>query len=84
MSLCINPQCLSPANSDRMSFCQSCGSELLLAHKYQVTKLMSNKGGFGNTYEIVEQQEPKVLKVLKSDNPKAIELFEREYRVLND
>ncbi len=84
MSLCINPQCPSPENSDRMSFCQSCGSELLLAHKYQVTKLMSNKGGFGNTYEIVEQQVPKVLKVLKSDNPKAIELFEREYRVLND
>jgi serine/threonine protein kinase len=84
MSLCINPQCSKPDNSDRMLFCQSCGSGLLLADKYRVTKLMSNKGGFGNTYEIVEQQVPKVLKVLKSDNPKAIELFEREYRVLSD
>jgi serine/threonine protein kinase len=84
MSLCINPQCSKPDNSDRMLFCQGCGSGLLLADKYRVTKLMSNKGGFGNTYEIVENQVPKVLKVLKNDNPKAIELFEREYRVLSD
>jgi serine/threonine protein kinase len=84
MSLCINPQCSKPENSDRMLFCQGCGSGLLLADKYRVTKLMSDKGGFGNTYEIVEQGVPKVLKVLKSDNPKAIELFDREYRVLEN
>jgi serine/threonine protein kinase len=84
MSLCINPQCPKPENSDRMLFCQGCGSGLLLADKYRVTKLMSDKGGFGNTYEIVEQGVPKVLKLLKSDNPKAIELFDREYRVLRD
>jgi serine/threonine protein kinase len=84
MSLCINPQCPKPENSDRMLFCQGCGSGLLLADKYRVTKLMSDKGGFGNTYEIVEQGVPKVLKMLKTDNPKAMELFEREYRILRD
>ncbi|WP_309745335.1 serine/threonine-protein kinase [Chamaesiphon sp. OTE_20_metabat_361] len=82
MSLCINPQCPHPENSDRMLFCQSCGSELLLAGKYRVAKLMSNKGGFGDTYEVTERGVPKVLKVLKSNNAKAIELFDREYRVL--
>ena len=82
MSLCINPQCPQPENSDRTLFCQSCGSELLLAGKYRVTKLMSNKGGFGDTYEVTELSVPKVLKVLKSNNPKAIELFDREYQVL--
>ncbi len=82
MSLCINPQCSQSENSDRMLFCQSCGSELLLAGKYRVAKLMSNKGGFGDTYEVTERGVPKVLKVLKSNDPKAIELFEREYRVL--
>ncbi len=84
MSLCINPQCPKPQNSDQMLFCQGCGSGLLLADKYRVTKLMSDKGGFGNTYEIVEQGVPKVLKMLKSDNHIAVELFDREYRVLRD
>ncbi|WP_295620722.1 serine/threonine-protein kinase [Chamaesiphon sp. GL140_3_metabinner_50] len=82
MSLCINPQCSQSENSDRMLFCQSCGSELLLAGKYRVAKLMSNKGGFGDTYEVTERGVLKVLKVLKSNDPKAIELFDREYRVL--
>ncbi|PSB57362.1 serine/threonine-protein kinase [Chamaesiphon polymorphus] len=82
MSLCINPQCSRTENSERMLFCQNCGSELLLAGKYRVAKLMSNKGGFGDTYEVTERGVPKVLKVLKSNNTKAIELFDREYRVL--
>jgi serine/threonine protein kinase len=82
MSLCINPQCPRSENSDRMLFCQSCGSELLLAGKYRVVTLMSNKGGFGDTYEVTERGVPKVLKVLKTNNVKAIELFDREYSVL--
>lgn len=44
---------------------------------------MSNKGGFGDTYEVTERGVPKVLKVLKSNNAKGIELFDREYRVLD-
>jgi serine/threonine protein kinase len=83
MSLCINPQCPRSENSDRMLFCQSCGSELLLVGKYRVATLMSNKGGFGDTYEVTERGTPKVLKVLKTNNAKASELFDREYRVLN-
>ncbi len=56
---------------------------MLLAGKYQAIKLMSDKGSFGDTYEITERGVPKVLKVLKSNKAKAIELFDREYRVLS-
>ncbi len=83
MSLCINPQCSQSENSDQTLFCQSCGSELLLAGKYRVTKLMSSKGGLGDTYEVTERNVPKILKVLKTNNAQAIELFDREFRVLH-
>ena len=48
-----------------------------------MVKVLSKKGGFANTYEVTDQQEPRVLKVLKSENPKAIELFDREFQVLS-
>jgi serine/threonine protein kinase len=83
MILCINPHCSQPKNSTQVLFCEGCGSELLLESKYRVAKLMSNKGGFGNTYEVMEWDVSKVLKVLKSYDAKAIELFEREFRILN-
>ena len=79
MSLCLNPQCTQPENSAATLFCHGCGSELLLAGKYRVTKLI----GFGAAYEVTERSVPKLLKVLSSDNPQAIELFDREFRVLN-
>jgi serine/threonine protein kinase len=84
MILCINPYCSQPKNSAQVLFCESCGSELLLESKYRVARLMSNKGGFGNTYEVMERDESKVLKVLKSYQPKEIELFEREFRILSN
>jgi serine/threonine protein kinase len=84
MSLCINPQCPKPENSDELLFCQGCGSGLLLGNKYRVTKLMSKKGGFGSTYEVVEQWVPKILKILAGDNSTAIELCDREFRFLNE
>ncbi len=65
--------------------CQSCGSELLLEGRYRVTCLLSDKGGFGDTYEVSERIGTlKVLKVLRKDTPKAIELFQREAKVLKE
>lgn len=66
-----------------MLSCSSCGSPLLLEGKYLVVKMLSRKGGLVKTYEVTQQQQFKVLKVLKSDDVKAIELFEREFRVLS-
>jgi serine/threonine protein kinase len=84
MSLCINPKCLQPQNSDQVLFCASCGSEMLLAGKYQAVRLMSSKGSFNNTYEITKRGVSKVLKVLKSDNEKANKLFDQEFRGLKN
>ncbi|MCU0532422.1 MAG: protein kinase [Hydrococcus sp. Prado102] len=83
MSLCINPNCPKPSNPNNNLYCQSCGSELLLKGRYRVTCLLSSKGGFGNTYEAVENSEAKVLKVLTNDHPHAIRLFQQEAEVLN-
>ena len=82
MSLCINPNC-KHNNSERQLFCQSCGSEILLQGRYQVVRLLSEKGGFADTYEVMHHGVIRVMKVLKDSHPKAIELFEREFEVLS-
>jgi serine/threonine protein kinase len=51
--------------------------------RYQVVRLLSEKGGFADTYEVIRHGVRQVLKVLKDSNPKAIELFKREFEVLN-
>jgi serine/threonine protein kinase len=82
MSFCINPQCPQPENSDNLHFCVGCSSPLLLVNRYRVAKLMSDKGGFGYTYEMSRNGVAKVLKVLKSNDDMSIELFNREFTVL--
>lgn len=82
MSLCINPDC-KQKNLDDQLFCKNCGSEILLLGRYQVVRLLSEKGGFADTYEVMHHGVARVLKVLKDSNPKAIELFQREFEVLN-
>ncbi len=82
MSLCINPQCKQPNNSDTIIFCQGCGSELLLDGRYRVTKELG-QGGFGTTYEVIDfHSRPWVLKVLMDNHPKYVELFQQEAQVL--
>ncbi|NET58298.1 MAG: SUMF1/EgtB/PvdO family nonheme iron enzyme [Symploca sp. SIO2E6] len=85
MSHCINPHCPHPQNPDNVLFCQACGSELLLAGEYRVIRLLSGKGGFGRTYEVSQGSKAKVLKVLinhHNHEPKVIDLFRQEARVL--
>jgi serine/threonine protein kinase len=84
MSLCINPVCSQPNNADINRFCQACGSELMLINRYRVVRLLSDKGGFANTYEVQEKETLKVLKVLTHDHPHAIALFEQEAQVLRE
>ena len=82
MSLCINPQCPKPQNSDTLLFCTGCGSELLIDGRYRVQSLVG-QGGFGLTYEVLDlHSRPKVLKVLMDNHPKYVELFQQEARVL--
>lgn len=87
MSLCINPVCPQPNQSDQeeQRFCLNCGSQLELLGRYRVIRLLSDKTGFSKVYEAYEQDIPKILKVLKEDlsgDPKVIELFQQEVAVL--
>ncbi|GBD52314.1 protein kinase [Microcystis aeruginosa NIES-298] len=86
---CINPDCSQPDhpsnNNSNTRYCQSCGSELLLNGKYRVSRLLSDTTGFGVVYEAFEGFTAKILKVLQekwNNEPKALELFKREYDVL--
>jgi len=58
---------------------------LLLNGKYRVSRLLSDTTGFGIVYEAFEGFTAKILKVLQekwNNDPKAVELFKREYDVL--
>jgi serine/threonine protein kinase len=57
----------------------------LLNGKYRVSRLLSDTTGFGVVYEAFEGFTAKILKVLQerwNNDPKAVELFKREYDVL--
>jgi eukaryotic-like serine/threonine-protein kinase len=83
MSLCINPNCTNSSNLELQLFCSSCNSELLLDGQYRVQALLG-EGGFAKTYEVYDfNGDIKVLKLLTRKEPKAIELFHREARVLS-
>jgi serine/threonine protein kinase len=58
---------------------------LLLNGQYRVSRLLSDTTGFGVVYEAFEGFTAKILKVLQekwNNEPKAVELFKREYDVL--
>ncbi|MEH2065698.1 MAG: serine/threonine-protein kinase [Nostoc sp.] len=82
MTLCINPHCSRPQNSENILFCQACGSELLLEGKYRVTRQLG-AGGFAKTFEVNHANTLKVLKVLMLDDAKAVSLFQQEAQVLS-
>lgn len=85
MSLCINPNCSQPDHPEnvRSDVCQSCHSELLLQGRYRAVRLLSDNTGFGTVYEADDRGTAKILKVLKINASKAIELFQQESQVLS-
>ena len=48
-TLCINPKCPCPENSDDRSRCQSCGAKLRLGNRFRPTQKLG-QGGFGRTF----------------------------------
>ncbi len=54
----------------------------LLQGRYQVIRLLG-QGGFSQTYEVEDGGSAKVLKVLLENYPKAVDLLQREARVLS-
>jgi len=87
MKLCINPWC-KRKNSDNANFCEGCQTKLLIQGRYSVVRnLCSRPHPYTDVYEVVDKKDSdrsKVLKVLKVNDPKLIELFEREQRILTE
>lgn len=90
MSYCLNPSCENPSNPENANqdFCQSCACDLLLNKRYRGIKKLG-EGGCAFTYEVCEVDDNgrdngtrKVLKILHKKDPKRIELFAREARLL--
>lgn len=83
MSYCFNPSCSQP-NNNSQNRCRCCGSRLLLKQRYYGIKLLG-KSQLALTVEVgdLEQDESnKVLKILLTDYPKAVELFQQEAQIL--
>jgi formylglycine-generating enzyme required for sulfatase activity len=85
MSQCLNPDCLQ-LNS-KTTFCQKCGSKLLLRERYRALKILG-QGGFGRTFIAVDEDKPSqpycVIKQFlpqaqgTNNQQKAEELFQQE------
>lgn len=90
MSYCINPICPNFKDllnaSDRI--CANCGPEWLLQDRYRIIQPLA-RGSFGQTFEVDDLQDAtdgrgkrKVLKVLLTNYPQAVSLFQREAKIL--
>ena len=90
MSYCFNPNCCQPNNELQVDVCSSCGNSLLL-RRYRGVKLLA-KSQLALTIEVVEIDPTKlentsnsdrlVLKILLTNYPKAIALFQQEAQIL--
>lgn len=87
MSYCFKPTCIHPQNPECVSYCLSCGSDLLLQKRYCALKPIG-QGGFGRTILAVDESQlfkPRcvVKQFLFQDHrvnerQKAAELFHQE------
>ncbi|NEO83542.1 MAG: serine/threonine protein kinase [Spirulina sp. SIO3F2] len=84
MSYCINPECPSRQNADDAMVCQTCGTDLVLQGRERIARPLvpHDPRRPSALYETMDGQ--KVLKVLKWQEEKYVELFEREALTLQD
>jgi eukaryotic-like serine/threonine-protein kinase len=83
MSLRINPICSYSSDPDDQLFCSDCDSDRIIDGRFRITAQLG-KGGFATVYEVLsEYGKTQVLKVLHRNEPKAIELFQREAYALS-
>ncbi|OCR00337.1 serine/threonine protein kinase [Oscillatoriales cyanobacterium USR001] len=92
MNYCINFKCQNRQNSDLAKQCQTCGTNLLINHRYRLLKPLRSLT-LGHPTEIFEAEDwgtgeqewgtRKVIKVLKfPNNTNLLQLFKQEARVL--
>lgn len=80
MSYCINPKCKQRENPDDSERCLYCGTELLIDQRFRLLKPLRPLDFRYNTeiFEVDDNGIRKVMKVLKSQESKEIELLQRE------
>lgn len=89
MSYCINPLCTHRQNPDDAETCLSCGTSLLINNRIRLVKplkaLTDNPYNYFDVFEVDDTgtkwhpvREQRVMKVLKWNTPKLVELIERE------
>ncbi|MEH2002374.1 MAG: bifunctional serine/threonine-protein kinase/ABC transporter substrate-binding protein [Nostoc sp.] len=86
MTYCINPDCSQRENPDNCAVCENCQTPLILQNRYRIKHpLQINKYSYTEVFEIedlVNQDQPKVLKSLKEVTPDLLRLFEQESSIL--
>lgn len=84
MSYCINPRCHKRHNPEDLAHCQSCGCSLLVNDRYKLVRPLRELYELNPTeiFEVDDRGTAKVMKVLNSDRPKLVELFQQEAQVL--
>lgn len=84
MSYCINPHCQNRQNSDNDQKCLSCGTELLINQRIRLIEplIPLESRNYTEVFEVDDLGTRKVMKVLKSQDSKLMQLFEREALVL--
>ena len=87
MNYCFNPECHQPQNESQLDICNSCGCRLILKERFRGIRLLG-KSHLALTMEVEaidsspENSDRYVLKILLTDYPKAIELFQQEAQIL--
>ena len=86
MAYCINPDCSQRENPDNCAVCENCKTPLILQNRYRIKHpLQINRYSYTEVFEIedlVNQDQPKVLKSLKEVTPDLLRLFEQEASIL--
>ncbi len=90
MIYCINPQCSQRQEPDTASDCQACHTTLLINHRYRLIRPLrplDRTHPYAEIFEVEDLEDDrrlKVLKVLKNNCPKLVELFKQEAKLLID
>ena len=87
MTICLNPDCPKPENSNQNKFCQNCGKPLLLGENYRALKRI----GFGNYSRtfvgVVEQEAARsrcIIKQFRHQSKKSATSFQQELEKLSE
>ncbi|MCC5614230.1 bifunctional serine/threonine-protein kinase/ABC transporter substrate-binding protein [Nostoc sp. CHAB 5836] len=86
MTYCINPDCSQRENPDNCAVCKNCKTPLILQNRYRIQHpLQVDRCCYTEVFEIedlVNLDQPKVLKSLKEITPDLLRLFEQEALIL--